>query len=240
VFTEPEPAAPAALPPPPSGRLSLALAVLVRVAFDLLVIDAAVESWLAGSPLRTGIAAAALLYLALTAYVMSKGGRVGGRGWLMDAGAGAIVFLGLAVSSSWSREWMVNGLRAVQHDTATVLAGAMLALAAAAGVRMAGPGGARSWWVRVPIVGVSGYAAASFGAAMAARAPFLALLTGHGYWPGLPWWLQGTWIGAFVLVPVALVRELLTSIARLQSVPYLRWMIIFGLGCWIAYNAASL
>jgi hypothetical protein len=233
------PAGPIA-PAPRPARLSRAVAVLVRIAFDLLVIDAAVESWLAGSPLRVGLACGAVLYVALTAYVISKGGRIGGRGWLMDAAAGAIVFLGFAVSSTWTREWMVSGLRAVRHETPVVLAATMVALLVAAAVRMVGPGGARSWWVRVPVAGVSGYAAAAFGAAIAARTPFLPLLTGHGFWPGLPWWLQGTWIGAFVILPVALLRELLASIARLESVPYLRWMIVFALGCWIAYNAASL
>jgi hypothetical protein len=244
VSTEPTDRAPLALPagPTPSRSRARVLALgrlAVRFAFDLLVIDAAVESWLAGSPIRLGLAAAAILYFLLTAYVVSKGGRVGGRGWLMDPFAGAIVFLAFLVTCSWSREWLPNGVTAVRQAAPAVLAGAMAALVAAAAVRMVGPGGAKSWWLRIPALVACGYAAFSFGRGVADHAPLADLLTGRAFWLRAPWWAQGAWLGGFVVLPVAFLRELGASIARLATVPYLRWMIIFALGCWVAFNVTS-
>jgi hypothetical protein len=244
VSTDATDEAPPALPagPPPSrarARVLAAWRFAARLAFDLLVIDAAVESWLAGSPIRTGLAAAALLYFLLTAYVVSKGGRVGGRGWLMDPMAGAVLFLGFLVACSWAKEWIAQGITVARHPAATVFAGAMLALAVMAAGRMLGPGGAKSWSIRVPVVLVCGYAAASFARGIAETTPFVDLLTGHAFWLRLPWWAQGAWLGAFVVLPVAFLRELGASIARLATVPYIRWMFVFGLGCWVAFNVAS-
>jgi hypothetical protein len=243
----PVPSSQAAAPPPeapPRSRAAEralhAARLAARLAFDLLVIDAAVESWMAGSPLRLGFAAAAALYLGLTAYVVSKGGRVGGRGWLMDPLAGAVVFLGFLVACSWSKDGLVHGVNALRQPTPAVLAGTMIALVVLAAARIVGPGGARSWWIRVPVALVSAYAGAMFWMAIRARAPFIDLLTGHGYWRGVPWWIQGTWIGAFVLPPVAFLREVGASIARLEAEPHLRWMFVFGVACWIVFNVAGL
>jgi hypothetical protein len=246
VATDATDKAPQALPagpsPPPSPARTRALAagrLLVRLAFDLLVIDAAVESWLAGSPIRMGLAATAALYFVLTGYVVSKGGRVGGRGWLMDPFAGAILFLGFLVACSWAKEWTATGIAVLRHGAPVVLPGAMIALVVAAACRMLLPGGTTSWTIRVVTLLVCGYATASFARGIADAAPFHDLLTGRAFWLRLPWWGQGAWLGAFVVLPVAFLRELGASIARLAAVPYLRWMLIFGLGCWVAFNVAS-
>jgi hypothetical protein len=245
VATDATDKAPQVLPagPAPSLTRTRALAagrLAVRFAFDLLVIDAAVESWLAGSPLRLGLAATVLLYFLLTAYVVSKGGRVGGRGWLMDPLAGAVLFLGLLVACSWAKEWTSDGITVVRHGAPVVLSATMIALVAAAAGRMVLPGGTTSWTIRAATLLVCGYACASFVRGIADAVPFPSLLTGHAFWYRLPWLGQGAWLGAFVVLPVALVRELGASIARLAATPYLRWMLLFGLGCWIAFNVASL
>jgi hypothetical protein len=239
---DPAPAAPAANPPAPRARQRARTAALLaaRIAFDLLVIDAAVETWLAGSPARLAVAGGALLYFVLTAYVVSKGGRVGGRGWLMDPLAGAILFLGFLVAACWTPEGTINGVRALGQTAPAVLSGTMVALVAAAAVRATAPGGARSWWIRLPAILVSGYACVAFARAIPAGTAFRELLTGHGFWLRLPWWLQGTWLGAFVVLPAAFLREVGASIARLEAGPYLRWMLVFALGCWLAFNVASL
>lgn len=227
--------------PAETAPLSRRLAALaVRIVFDLLVLDAAIETWQAASPLRTVVVGLAVLYFVLTAYVLSKGGRVGGRGWLMDPLAPAVVFLGFLVAASWSKEGLAQGVVALRQPTPVVLSAVLCALAVAAVVRSVGPGGSSSWWVRVPFVVGGAYAAASFGQAAVARAPFLGLVTGHGLPTSLPWWLQGTWLGAFVLLPIAFLRELGTAITRLAVFPYLRWMLIFGFACWMVFNAASL
>ena len=240
--TDPAPLALPAGPPPSRARARVLAAgrLAVRFAFDLLVIDAAVESWLAGSPIRLGLAAVALLYFLLTAYVVSRGGRVGERGWLMDPLAGAVVFLGFLVAYSWSPAWTTNGITVARNAPPVVLPAAMIALVVAAAGRMVGPGGAKSWGLRMPLLLLCGYAVASFGRGIRDAASFVDLLTGHAFWLRLPWWGQGAWLGAFVLLPIAFLRELGASVARLATVPYLRWMLVFALGCWVAFNVASL
>lgn len=217
-----------------------AAALFVRLLFDLLVLDTVLETWQAGSPLRLIVGGIAVLYVVLTAYVVSKGGRIGSRGWLMDPLAPAIVVLGFLVACSWDKDGLVHGVVAIRQPTTVVISAALCALVATATARMVGPGGARSWWIRLPAVAVGGYAAVSMAQAAAARVPFLALVYGHGLPLGLPWWLQGTWIGLFVALPIAFLRELGASIVRLAVFPYLRWMFVFGFACWVVFNAASL
>jgi len=52
----------------------------------------------------------------------------------------------------------------------------------------------------------------------------------------LPSWLRGGFLGALVLVPLALAAEILTAIARLVLGTRLWWILIFGLGAWMAIN----
>lgn len=236
---EPSPVTVSRTEEPVASRTRRIGAVAVRLAFDLLVVDAAAETWLAGSPLRVPAAAVALLYFTLTIYVVSRGGRIG-RGWLMDPVVPSVVFLALLVASSWTKDGLVHGVVALRQPTPVVFSGVMSILLALAAIRMVAPGGARSWWIRLSMLAVSAYACASFGHAAAAGTPFIDLLTGHGYWPGAPWWLQGTWIGAFVLLPLAFLRELGTSIVRLAAFPYLRWMFLFGTACWVVFNVVGL
>ena len=101
---------------------------------------------------------------------------------------------------------------------------------------VAGPAGLAALSLRIPLALVGTYATASFAHAVLVRTPFVALLDGHGVPGMLPWWLQGTWIGAFLLLPLAFFRELGAAIARLAMFPDLRWMVIFAMGCWIALN----
>jgi hypothetical protein len=212
----------------------------VRLALDLLVVDAAWETWWAGSPLRPTVAGAAVLYFLLSGYVVWKGGRPGGRGWLMDPAAPAVLLLGFLVGCSWSRESLVNGVVMLQQPTPVLLTGAIGLLAILGVARMIGPGGARPLWLKA-VLGLAGlYAGLSFARAAALGLPLLDLLSGRGLPAGLPWWLQGTMIGAGVLVPLSLAREVGTAIVRLTTFPYLRWILIFGMGCWVLGNVASL
>lgn len=224
--------------PPASPRLRRTGAVAVRLAGDLLVLDAIYETWRGGSPLHVWVAAGALVYFGLTAYVLANGGRVGGRGWLMDPVAPFVLFLAFLIASSWSPEGTVHGVRAAGRPTEVVLSAVMVVLVTASAVRMVAPGGARSWWLRGAWLAVCGYGAAAFGHAAMSHTAFVPLLTGHG-WPPLPWWIQGTWIGAFVVLPVAFARELGAAIARLSVFPYIRWMFVFGCACWVVFNVAS-
>lgn len=215
-------------------------AIAIRLALDLLVLDVVVETWQSGSPLRLGVAGAAALYLLLNVYVLSKGGRPGGRGWLMDPAAPAVLLLGFLVACSWARDTLVHGVVMLRLPTPVLLPAALGLLAVIGMGRMAGPGGVRPPWLKALLAVVGLYVAFSFAQAIQLRLPLLDMLSGRGFPAAAPWWLQGTWIGAFLLVPLALLREIGTAIARLVAFPYLRWIVVFGMGCWVLFNAAGL
>jgi len=151
-----------------------------------------------------------------------------------------VLVLAFLVGSSWTPDGLARGVVALARPTPVVMASAFGALLLAAAARMVGPGGARSWWARAGYLVIAAYAVAAFVLAVRDQTPVTAALRGGGFWQRLPWWAQGTWVGAFLLLPLAFFRELGASIARLATTPYLRWMIVFGLGCWIALNLSSL
>jgi hypothetical protein len=46
-------------------------------------------------------------------------------------------------------------------------------------------------------------------------------------------------VGALGLIPLGFIRELGVSMARAVLTGYFRWMLVFGLGAWIAMNAVN-
>ncbi len=214
--------------------------LLLRVALDALLIDAAWETWRSPSPLRGAFAIGTAAFVALTLWVLSQGGRVGGRGWLTDPAAPLILLLAFLVAATGSRDGAARGVVMLGQPTSVVLVGAMAALAALAAFRLIGPAGVKAWWARLLLGGLGAYAVAAFALALRDGTALAALVAGGGEWRVLPTWLRGARLGAFVLLPLALAREFGVFMVRLTLAGLLRWMIVFALGIWIAVNVASL
>jgi hypothetical protein len=239
-MSTPEPESPADVPVRPLAARAARLGVLlIRLTGDALLIDAAFETWRSGSPLRVIVALAVAAFVALTLWVLSKGGRIGGRGWLTDPSAPFILLLGLLVYVAGAREDVARGLVMLGQRTDTVLVGTLLLLVAFAVFRLAGPGGVRSWWLRLGLVAVGGYAGGSLALALAGHTPFLAVIAGDSAWRAAPVGLRGASVGAFGLLPLAFLREFGVAMAKLTLTGLLRWMFVFALGIWIAARAAG-
>lgn len=216
----------------------LAGILLVRIAFDALVLDAAIETWLSPSPIRVGVAVATAVYFGLTVWVLSKGGRIGGPGWLTDPAMPIVVLLGFAIAATWTPETAVVGIVMLKQPTPVVLSGTTLFVAVLATFRLAGPPGLRSWWGKSAVVAVGAYAAVALVLAVRARTPYAALLAGDSLWRSLPVALRGGYAGAFVLPVAGFAHELATSLVRLTLRGLVRWMFIFALAAWMALNLA--
>jgi hypothetical protein len=221
-------------------RARLAGALTVRVAFDVLVLDAAYETWMSPSPIRTGVVAAAAMYFALTIWVLSKGGRVGGPGWLTDPATPLVLLLGFMVAATWSAAGATGGLVMLTQPTSAVLAGATMLVAVLAAYRLAGPGGVRAWWAKAVVAVVWAYSAAALVLALRARTPYAALLAGDSAWRSLPVALRGATVGAFVLPVAGLTREVFAYLVTVSMSGLFRWMVIFAAATWMAINGTSL
>ncbi len=222
------------------GRLAARLGVLlVRLAGDALLIDAAYETWRVGSPMRTIVVAAVAGFAVLTLWVLSRGGRIGGRGWLTDPAAPYILLLGLLVAATGSRSDIAHGPVMLGQPTDIVLAGTLLLLVALAVLRFSGPGGARTWWLRVVVGALGVYAAWSLALAVMSRTGAVAMLAGDCEWRAAPAWLRGGHVAAFVMLPLAFVREFADAMMRLTLAGLFRWMVIFALGSWLAIRVAG-
>ncbi|HEX7485925.1 MAG TPA: hypothetical protein VF332_07220 [Vicinamibacterales bacterium] len=222
------------------GRARRLGILFVRLALDALLIDAAFETWRSPSPLRTIIVLVTAAFVVLTLWVVSQGGRVGGRGWLTDPAAPLIVLLGFLVAATGSADGLARGVVMLGRPANAVLVGTMLLLVLLAVFRLVGPAGVRTWWARLAFAALGVYAAWAFALALRDGTPFAALIGGDGAWRGVPAWLRGARVGAFAILPLAFVREIGMAMVRLTFAGLLRWMIIFALGVWIAVNAASL
>jgi hypothetical protein len=228
--------------PPGKGwrfRVRQVSLLALRLAFDALVIDAAYETWRSASPLRAVVVLVTVAFVALTIWVVSQGGRVGGRGWLTDPAAPLILLLGFLIAATESSDGAARGIVMLGQPASAVLSGTMLALVLLATFRLIGPPGVRSWWARVPLAAIGAYGAWAFAVALRNRTPFAGLI-GGGDWHGVPAWLGGARVGAFAVLPLAFAREFGMAMVRLTLVGLLRWMIIFALGIWIAVNALGL
>jgi hypothetical protein len=195
----------------------------------------ALETWWSSSPLRGWVALGTAAYLVAVAWALSQGARPAVRGWLVQPPAPVLLFLGLLVATTGMTGGMTNGLRLLGQTTPMLLLGTMLALVVLAGLRLV-TANRLTTWIKL-IFGVACvYAAAAFVAAIRIHTPLADVLAGRSLWAGLPSWLRGGFLGALVLVPLALVTEILTAIKRLVLGMRLWWILIFGLGVWIAVN----
>jgi hypothetical protein len=222
------------------GRLAARLGVLlVRLAGDALLIDAAYETWRSGSPMRTIVVAAVAGFALLTLWVLSQGGRIGGRGWLTDPAAPYILLLGVFIWATGSPNDIANGPVMLGQPASVALVGILLLLVVLAVLRFSGPGGVRAWWLRIVVAGLGVYAAWALVLALRTRTGAGAVLAGDCEWRAAPAWLRGGSVGAFVMVPLAFVREFADAMTRLTLVGLFRWMVIFALGCWLALRVAG-
>ncbi len=222
----------------PGWARSLAL-IAIRLVLDAALLDAAWETWRSPSPLRTAVAVTAALYVVLSIYVLSQGGRIGQRGWLTDPAAPLVLLLGFLVAASWSPEGLAGGLVMLRQPTPVVLTGASLLVMLVAAWRLVRPGGVRAWWARVGVLVLTAYSCAACVWAIHLHTPYAALLRGDSLWRWLPVALRGAPLGVFLLPVLAFAREFATWMVRLSLRGLFRWMVIFAVGTWMALNAVG-
>jgi hypothetical protein len=175
-------------------------------ALYLLLLDAAVETWLAGWPDRWIAAGTVAGYLALSALLRR---RVSGGA---RAALSLIVLLALLAFGAWRPTGASGGVVMLRQAPGAVLAGATsLAMLLAASTLLRArflPAGLR---IAAAAMAAYGFAATVWG--IVAATPYSGLLHGQSLWTRLPFWLQGTFVGGLVLLPCALLVQVGAAVA---------------------------
>lgn len=198
------------------GWRTLAAAALAFTLY-LLLIDTAVETGLARSPVRWWVVGVIGGYLLLSVLWWWKARGLWRRvAWPAKSSLSFFVLLGLVAGTAWMSEGLTNGIRLVHQSTSMVFF-----IVTTAAVALGGSLLAHSKFLpmslRTALALLAAYGVASFGWGIYTGTPYLAVLGGEGFWKALPWWLQGATVGALGIVPLALAVQLTSTVARFRE-----------------------
>jgi len=199
---------------PGPSRLAAASFGLIAILAQLALVDAAVETFWGGSPIRWWVAPSVLVFVALSVWLWRPGGRMARRwGWSGAASWSIGGLLLLLASTAWLPEGQTNGVRMLLQQTSTVLTAASALAVGLAGIslirlRMLPP------WSRYALGALAVYGIASFATGIASAMPYTSLFHGGSLWTRLPFWLQGAFIGGLVVLPAGLVAAVVQQGTR--------------------------
>lgn len=184
--------------------------IALAIAFYIILADAAIETFISGSPGRWITALTVVIYAAVTALFWRR------YSWTTKMVASALVLLFLIILTAWLPDGVSYGIVLLGRPTSTVLALVTVLAVLFAGAVLAAsrtlPPPAR-WAAGI----IAAYSIAAFVPAIIAGNDYADLFHGASLWARLPFWLQGTFIGALILVPAALVFQLVTGLRENPS-----------------------
>jgi hypothetical protein len=189
--------------------------VVLAIILYLTIADAAVESFFRGSPLRWYIAGAAILYLGCCAALWRLKPMLWSRwSWANQAATSFLVLLALLTATAWLPGGLEKGLSLFGQPTSIVLSVLSAVVVAICGILLA-----RLAFIpragKIAIGLVTAYGVVAFLLAVKFGTPYASLFHGGSVWTKLPFWLQGTVLGGLLVIPVALLLKLFTSVQRL-------------------------
>src|SRR5207245_2297380 len=103
----------------------------LAVFFDLLLLDAGIETYLRGSPTRRLVGIVVASYFALNVWLWRK------MGWLVKAGLSSLVLLGLLAFAAWQQESSREGIVLLGQSTSALLSIVTAGAVAFAGMALA-------------------------------------------------------------------------------------------------------
>jgi hypothetical protein len=168
-----------------------------------------------------GIVAAA--YFALNVWLWRK------MGWLVKAGLSSLVLLGLLAFAAWQRESSREGIVMLGRQTTS----ALLSVVTGGAVTCAGIVLARLRFLRLggrfAVALLTVYAAAAFLSGAVNGQPYPDLFHGDSLLTRLPFWVQGAFVGSFILLPVGVVSLTLSGLLRPRETKFRRlgWTLLF-------------
>jgi hypothetical protein len=201
---------------------STALWVLLALLAHLALLDAAVETFWAVSPLRWWLSPLLIVLAVASICLWRPGGRLLSRfGPSGAAGTAVLSFLAVLAVTAWLPSGQDLGIRALMQSTPRLLNEVLgLAVAVATVVLFVWAGGLRGmpkWVARVVVIALGAYAVLAFVAGVRANLALVDVLKSGGGLPTRLGWLQVTAFGALVLVPLSTIHSLLRLLKCLKE-----------------------
>ncbi len=200
---------PASMRQRPSGVQELGTAAL-SILLYLLLLDAAVETFLSGAPVRWFVAGAVAGYVALSVLLWRR------FSWSAKAAVSLLILLGLLALTTWLPEGISQGVVVLRQPTPNVLAAVSILAILLSSVILV-----RLTFVPVQAkvaMGILGaYGVAAFALGIASGTGYSALFHGRSLWERLPFWLQGAFVGTLVLVPAALLVRISYGLRKIRG-----------------------
>jgi hypothetical protein len=198
------------------GRFALPVAIAVHA----LLIDSAIETFLAGSHVRWLVLGVTGLYAIVLIGWWRLRREPGQR--LTDAAlarAGAATLLLIAAGTAWAAAGTTDGLRALGLSTSRLLSLIAIGAVALASLVLSNELRTRPA-ARWGVLAVSTYCVVALFIGLARGTSYAAQMHGASFWSRLPFWLQGGFVGSVVLVPLAilvLARSVVKNLRQDQS-----------------------
>lgn len=211
-----------------------AVSAVIAVVLMLLLLDAAVETFLSGSPQRWVLTGAAVAGLVLLAVLWRR------LGWAARGLLALFTLLGTLAFSAWRPAGTTHGVVLLGQPTSNVLAAVVGASVGLAGVSLL-----RMRYLPVTVRAALGvlalYGAAAFAAGALEGASYPDLFHGQSLWKRLPSWLQGATVSAAVFLPVAVLVQFLVGMWRIRGPQLRAWALqVLALGMSLAVALAGL
>lgn len=229
--------------PPSASLLAKNISVIVAIAATAALLDAAVETVWNGSSIGWWIAPPVVAFVAVSGWLWRRRGWLARRaGWPGAAVSSVTALLLLLVASAWLPGGQSDGVRMILQPTSTLLAVVTAAAVILAAFVLARALALIPPAVRVParavLIAVAAYALVAIGLAIYQRAPYAALFQGGAPWQRLPRWLQGTFLGALGLLPLALLAQTVRLIDHLRRKEPVRILVHQGVALVMAFVMA--
>jgi transglutaminase-like putative cysteine protease len=174
----------------------------------LLALDAAYETFRAGSDERWWVAALAFIMVGVQIFLLSRQ-RAAAAAWCGVIGLLLFPLGGLWLSSIADRGVVMLGIETRALAVIAVAMGVGLAALAIATV----PRMPRAGQIVIALLAL--YAIAAYAVGLREQTHLVDIVGGASLWSRLPYWLQGGFIGAAVLLPAALVIVITRSLLAL-------------------------
>lgn len=219
---------------PQRGRLRPVLTTIAAVLLYALLIDAAIETWQSRSNVGAWVAIPVALYVGFTLWLLRQHGtkRPGAQSSLWVS---SFLFLALFAVTATMPGGLGHGMRVAGFPTSTVLSATTIVVIALA-LGSLTIGSPLPLAGRIVALFAGCYGLAAFATGIALHRSYVQLLQGHSIWEPAPYWLQGAFVGALVVVPLAFVIELGVALAHVRVRGRRHRLLAFALGTVIAYS----